>query len=85
LLIDISIPCYENVLKKEAGTEIKISTDRGEARLKPESKADTSTNRCDWELIMIIPYAFRRYPRLTLHRPAEGDHVWNSTRLDEEC
>jgi hypothetical protein len=85
LLIDISIPCYENVLKKEASTGIRRSTDRGAARLKRGSEADTSTNRCDWELIKIISDVFRRHPRLTVHRIAENGHAWNNTRLDEEC
>jgi hypothetical protein len=38
VLIDVSIPCDENVLKKEAVTEIKRPTNRGTAHVERERK-----------------------------------------------
>jgi hypothetical protein len=75
LLTDVSIPCDKNVLKKEAVTEIKRSTDRGTVHVERESETDTSINRSDMKLIKIISDVFRRNPWLILHRTAEDVHA----------
>lgn len=82
--IDISVPCDENILKKEAVTEIKRSTDRGTAHVERE-KADTNINICDWKMIKKISDVFRRHPWLNLHRTAEDVDAWNGTSLEERC
>jgi hypothetical protein len=75
LLIDISAPCDVNVLKKEAGTEIQRSIDRGTAHVECDIEDDTSNHRCNWKPIKIISEVFRRHPGLTEHRTAEHGHA----------